>query len=467
MADGWPAAKVFDRSVCLGLDDIVFLPGAAASKASEVDVKVPFTRHVDLAMPIVGGARHRVVEESLAIALARLGSIGIIHRHQSIQSQAEMVQRVKQHEAGFILNPRTLTPRHSVADALRFRAEGACGCIPITENGKLGGKLLGIVTSRDLDVVEDRTALLGNVMTSDVVTVQQPVSLGKAQQTMETAKVSKLPVVNEDRELVALVCRSDLQRSQLHPMANRDPNRQLRVAASLCPAEDQSWQRAVALSEAGCDVFAVDSEDGVSDVTVDFMKRLKAHFPSVDVLAGRVRSVAQAKALTDAGADGLHVVVGDGAVGDEASTVYEMSRQNLPVPLVLDLEVKDETQLFKVLALSGRALCLNSLLARTREAGGDEVYRNGLWLKLRATETGQRQELPVQLGSVYDLVPHLLERVSANFKALGLKSLSEVAAELASGTLRLERQLRPSAPEAVDDHPRFLRCTTSALHSRW
>lgn len=462
MADGWPADKIFDKSVGLSLDDIVFLPGPP-TKATEVDLKVNFTRNVSLKVPIVGGPRAQV-EENLAISLALLGGIGIIHRHQSVDSQVAMVRRVKQYEAGFILNPQTLTARHTVADARRVSAEAGCSCIPITDNGRLGSKLLGIVTSRDLEMATESKTQLGSIMTRDLIFVQEPVTLGKAQEAMQTAKVAKLPVVNEDKELVALICRGDLKRSRRHPDATRDPNRQLMVSAAVSPVEDGAWDRAKALLDAGVDVLCVDADDGVGDDTVSFVKRLKAGYTNVDILVGRVSSCSQAKALLDVGIDGLLV----GPSRAAATSVYELSkfaRTGYGIPMVVDAGVQNGGQFFKVLALSGRGVCVDDLLVRTREAGGDQVFRDGLWIKLNSQPgvpfVGNRA---ADKGSVHDLVPHLLQKATADLREIGIKSLQEVGPSLTSGAIRLERRL---CAEAIEPDPVIIRCMSSELHSRW
>jgi len=229
----------------------------------EVDLRARLSRNVTLGLPLVGGPSEAVNGPAVAVALALQGGIGTIHAGQPVQSQVDMVRKVKSHESGFILNPRTMSSRSTVADAEAAKAECGFGTFPITESGRMGGKLLGLVTSRDLEACADKSALLADVMTKKVMCVTEPTTLREATGAMIEKKCGKLPIVNEDMELVALICRGDLRRSSKYPRASRDANRHLLVAAAVASGESGGLQRAEALVDAGADVLLLDTDGGV------------------------------------------------------------------------------------------------------------------------------------------------------------------------------------------------------------
>lgn len=467
--DGWPAARIFEAgSTGLSLDEVVFLPSVSSSSAVNL-TPARLTRNIPLQIPVVAGPSSDVCEESMAIALALIGGIGIIHRHNSIEDQAALVRKVKQFESGFILNPSTLGLRNTVADAMRIQEETGCSGIPITDNGKMGGRLMGLVTKRDVEGITNRMTPLSSIMTKEVVHVREPVTLREASELMAETKVAKLPVINSDRELVALICRGDIKRSVRHPLASRDANKQLLVGAALSIEDSNAWERAEALVEAGVDILCLET-DGVNEETVNFLKRLKESFAGVDVIAGNVQSARQAIALCDAGADAIRV--GD-VVGCEATSIYEVARRlrmGYGIPVMADIGVKDAGQLLKAFCLGAATVTLDALLKNCEEAPGDHIYRDGVRVKLsRSPYNGLR---PIELGlsgavvdkgSAKTFIPFILGAVSAGFKELGLKSLSDISKALESGSLRLERQ-RPT----VSDHgPKLLPVQTASVHCSW
>jgi len=508
-ADGWPAEKILGGAAIHGCSfrDIVFLPPMQVSSQEADKLHSRFSKNISLPTPIVGACGPSVTEERMAVALALAGGIGIIHRHQSIEEQAAMVKRVKEHETAFNLNPTTLGPRATVADAERVMREVGCSCVPVTDNGRMGGRLIGLITRRDLDSLLDgpnaaEDTPLNTVMIKDVVMAFEPITYRDAETMMRTKKVGKLPVVNSERELVALICRGDSKRSALHPHASRDPNAQLLVAAALSVDEEAigdglGWDRARALVDAGVDALLLETDDGVSEATLAFLKRLKATFLTTDVICGRISSVHQAEELCK-DCDGLIV----GAPADprsmapssassagiaEASVLFQVARfaRLNGVPVIADGGVYSAQDVVKAFCLGASAVAPGPLLARTSDSPGEVAYRNGVRIKLRraparASQVGAWaletvEGAVVDAGSVEDLMPYLVRCVKEGLKSLGLKSLADVHPSLASGALRLELQRALTLPAPAGrggggQPPALLqvrRLTTSSLFNRW
>jgi len=515
--DGWPADQVFSGAAAgtVSFDDIVFLPGPEGVDEAAINCATKLTKNSPaLQVPIVGGPSATVVGVDMAISLALAGGIGIIHRNQPVEAQVSMVRRVKQYQNGMILNPQTLGPNHTVADLDRIKATFGFGAIPITDNGKMGGKLIGLVTSRDVENLEDRTTNVKKVMKNvqDLVVATIPVHLrdlsrstevlqqigtGEAAKSTDveeilfTNKVGKLPVVNEDMELVALICRGDINRAREHPLAARDATRQLLCAAAVGANDQEDWFRCQALIEAGVDVICLDTDDGITDVTVDFVKRLKAEMSgNIEILAGRVSSVRQATELLDAGVDGLRI--GSFACGGsaEATTVYEISRiarYNYAVPCCAE-GVRDATQMFKALCMGASTVTMTDMLSGCGEAAGDVYYRDGMRVKLhpadevigsnyRGAGLGVMGAAPVtksvsgatvDRGLARSLLPHLARQLVKGLRDIAQASVTDAHTALFSGTLRLERQLsQPKPLVSLQQHPCPARLATSALHNRW
>lgn len=404
----------------------------------------------------------------MAIGLALIGGVGIIHRSQSIEAQASMVRKVKQYQTGFILQVSTLSPRHSVADALRVQAEQSISGIPITQDGKMGGRLVGIVTKRDLEGIEDTSSRLRDHMTTNVVSISEPVVLREAREKMQRNKVGKLPVVNDDKELVALICRGDLKREWENPQASRDANKQLLCAAALSAVEEDAWDRANALIDAGVDVLYLDTGDGVTVDTLGLIKDLMREFEGTDIIAGPVKSRKQAKDLCEVGVDGILV---GGCTGTEATDAYEIAkfaRNSFGVPVLVDGAVHNVGQMLKAFCVGASSVALGaSMLAGTEEAPGDYFYKDGIRVKVQHVPQGQGFGLAggvVNKGSVKVLVPHLVTTVQLGMQELGLKSLSEIHAGLNAGTLRLEQQL---PCEALEQPLQLQRVAVPALYNCW
>ncbi|CAE7221892.1 unnamed protein product [Symbiodinium natans] len=463
--EGWSATEAFaSGSHAWSLDDIVFLPGSGTEKVPNLSCRI--TKNMKLGRPVLSGPS-QISEEGMAMALALEGGLGIIHRHMPVATQATKVRRVKQYHSGFILNPTCVAPKTTLQKARSIQAELGCSSLPVTENGRMGGRLVGLVTKRDLEG-QQGNLLVASVMNRDVVFVQEPVTLKNACVHMQQAKVSKLPVLNKDMELVALLCRGDMKIAEQHPMASRDANRQLMVAAAVSAHESDGWERVKAMVEAGADVLSLDVDEGVDQYVVAFLKQMKDMFAGIDVIVGPVNCLRQATLLCEHGADAVRV---GNAKGAEATTIFEISRSlrsTFGVPVIADVGVRDSGQILKALLLGANAVCLDTMLERCEEACGLHIFREGVRVRMephqgdRVVASGVPMTV-VDRGSALTFLPFLFNQLRRSLQDLDIDSLGEISKALEQGKLRLEAQ-QPSFPDSWQA-PKMYPIIAGGLHS--
>jgi IMP dehydrogenase len=466
-ADGWPAERIFEGSSGgYAYDDLIFMPGHIAFGPEAIELSTKLTRNLTVNTPLVSSPIDTVTETDMAIALALHGGIGVIHCNQSIAEQEKMVGQVKRSQNGFIMDPYVLGPANTVADVDRIKAKEGFSGVPITDNGQLSGKLIGMVSSRDIDCVEDRKTKLELVMTRKLVMGYEPIALNEAHMKLQKEKKGKLPIVTDDGNLVALISLADLKKDRDYPFSSKDHNKQLMCGAAVAVNEriPDDIERARRLIGAGADVIVLDSDQGDSVYQIDFLKKLKTEFPNVDVIAGNVLSCRQAKALCDAGADaikigpGAHAVssTGDGfAVGrPQATAVYEIAkytRDNYGVPTIADGPIANPGQMTKALALGASTIMIGYLFSGTQEAPGNYYYDNGTRVKVcrgsRSMQAISREKniaplavsgAVIDKGSVKDSVPYMLQSIRNGIYEMGFKSISEVHNGLHMGQVRME-----------------------------
>ena len=370
----------------LTYDDVLLVPAFSEVLPREVSIKTQFSRNITLNVPIVSAAMDTVTESAMAIAIAREGGIGVLHKNMTIEQQAAQVRKVKRAESGMIQDPVTLTKESTVGDAQKTMREYRIGGIPIIDGS---GKLIGIVTNRDLRFEKNYERKLEDIMTSEnLVTVAKGTSLQEAEAILQQNKIEKLPVVENDGTLLGLITFRDITKLTLKPTANKDTFGRLRVAAALGVTPD-AVQRAKALVDAQVDAVVIDTAHGHTKGVVDVLQQVKKRFPTLEVVVGNIATPEAAKYLVKAGADGVKVGIGPGSICTtrvvagvgfpQFSAVLEVAAaiKGSGVPVIADGGIRYTGDIPKAIAAGADCVMLGSLLAGTKESPGETIIFEG------------------------------------------------------------------------------------------
>ncbi|MBQ7877894.1 MAG: IMP dehydrogenase [Bacteroidaceae bacterium] len=481
---------ITDKIVMDGLtyDDVLLVPAYSEVLPKDVSLKTKFSRNIDLNVPFVTAAMDTVTEAKMAIAIAREGGIGVIHKNMSIAEQAHQVAIVKRAENGMIYDPVTISVDATVQDALELMSEYHIGGIPVVDDGK---KLVGIVTNRDLRFETVMSRPVKEIMTSEkLVVTHQKTDMEQAATILRENKIEKLPVVDADGKLVGLITFKDITKAKDKPMACKDSKGRLRVAAGVGVTGD-TLERMKALVDAGVDAIVIDTAHGHSAGVIQKLKEAKKAFPQIDIVVGNVATGEAAKMLVDAGADAIKVGIGPGSICTtrvvagvgvpQLSAVYDVAQalEGTGVPLIADGGLRYSGDVVKALAAGGYCVMIGSLVAGTEESPGDTIIFNGRKFKayrgmgsLEAMENGSKDRyFQADTNDRKKLVP---EGIAARVPYKG--SLYEVIYQLVGGlrsgmgycgapdikTLNNAKFVRITNAGVLESHPHDVSITSEA-----
>ena len=457
----------------LTFDDVLLIPAYSEVLPREVSIASRFSRNVPINTPIVSAAMDTVTEADLAIAIAREGGIGVIHKNMSIAEQAAQVRKVKRAENGMIYDPITIGKDNTVGDALQLMKENHIGGIPVVTEDKT---LIGIVTNRDLRFQRDMHRPIDEVMTKDkLITTHNP-DLKHASEILLQNKIEKLPVVDEKGRLIGLLTYKDITKVQANPNACKDDKGRLRVAAGVGITHD-TMERVDALYEAGVDAIVIDTSHGHQINVPNMLKRVKAKYPNLDVVVGNIATAEAAKMLAEAGADGVKVGIGPGSICTtriiagigmpQLTAIYDVAKalKGTDIPVIADGGLRYSGDIVKALAAGADTVMAGSMFAGVEESPGETIIYNGRKFKtyrgmgsLEAMQHGSKDRYFQDMESdIKKLVP---EGIAARVPYKG--SLKEVIYQLVGG-LRAGMGYCGAKDIAALKNARFVRITHSGM----
>ncbi len=455
-------------------DDVLLIPAYSEVLPNQVNLTTKFSRNITLNVPLISAAMDTVTESQMAIAIAREGGIGVIHKNMSIEEQARQVHAVKRAENGMIYDPVTIKRGSTVQDALNMMHEYKIGGIPVVDDER---NLVGIVTNRDLRFERDLTKVIDDVMTKEnLVVTSQSTNLEEAADILQNHKIEKLPVVDKNGKLVGLVTYKDITKAKDKPNAAKDALGRLRVAAGIGVTKD-SMERARALVEAGVDALVIDTAHGHTKGVVEVLRNVKAAFPQVDVVVGNIATGEAAKYLVENGADGVKVGIGPGSICTtriiagigvpQLSAVYDVAKalEGTGVPLIADGGIRYSGDIVKALAAGAYSVMLGGMFAGVEESPGETIIFNGRKFKtyrgmgsLEAMEKGSKDRY--FQGNVSDNKKLVPEGIAARVPYKG--TLYEVAYQMLGGLRAGMGYCGAPTIEALH-HAQFVKITNAGM----
>mmetsp|Transcript_15204 Transcript_15204/g.18442 ORF Transcript_15204/g.18442 Transcript_15204/m.18442 type:complete len:522 (-) Transcript_15204:177-1742(-) len=479
--DGVSAASLFTNTAMargFTFDDIILLPGHINFDVHSTCLKSKLTKGISLSIPMVSSPMDTVTEHKMAITMALEGGIGFIHKNMSVEEQAKEVRTVKRFRSGFISNPVCMSPDNTLEDVDKMIEKKGFSGFPVTVGGDVHSKLLGIVTSRDVDFLEDRSQKLSEVMTpvDKLVVLNTGCTLEEANQKLQESKKSRLPIVDTDFNLISLVSRKDLSKNRDFPYASKNPEtEQLLVGAAIGvePVED-NWARLEALAAAGVDVVVLEGHGGADQKMIHLIQRAKSTYPKLQVIGGNAVTSSEVFKLIEAGVDAIRVGKGVGSVATgqmvkaigraQMSAVYHTAKiaRDHGVPVIADGGIKNSGCAIKALCLGASTVMMGSLLAGTEESPGSYYFQDGMRLKkyrgnfsLESLSQGNVSGgvmfaqgvsgAVVDKGTAKRFIPYQAQSIRHGLQDLGIISIEQLHESLYDGRLRFE--VRSSAAQ--------------------
>jgi IMP dehydrogenase len=472
----------------LTFDDILLIPSYSEVLPREVNVETHFSRNIKLNIPIASAAMDTVTEANMAIAMAREGGIGVIHKNMSISKQAQQVRKVKRAENGMIIDPLTITKDKKVKEALNMMKEFKIGGIPVVDENKV---LIGIVTNRDLRFEMNLDRSIEEVMTkNNLVFTSQSTDLESAANILQKYKIEKLPVVDEAGKLIGLITYKDITKAKDRPNACKDSKGQLRVAAAVGIAAD-TMQRVDELVNAGVDAIVIDTAHGHTKGVIDILKQVKSKYPNLDVVVGNIATAEAAKMLAAAGADGVKVGIGPGSICTtriiagvgvpQVSAIFDVADalKNTGIPVIADGGIRYSGDIVKAIAAGAHSIMAGSLFAGVEESPGETIIYQGRKFKayrgMGSIEAMQQGSKDRYFQDVEDDIAKLVpEGIVARVPFKG--SLEEVFYQLVGGlragmgycgskdieTLRKSKFVKITSAGINENHPHDVTITREA-----
>jgi IMP dehydrogenase len=482
---GNSSKTIFNLPYSFAYDDLIFLPDYINFNTNEIKLDSMLTRNISLKVPFVSSPMDTVTEHEMAIKMALLGGIGIIHCNNSIDEQVKHVKKVKRYNNGFINNPIIFKPDNTIQDVIDMKERLNFSGFPITKSGECNSELLGLVCNRDIDFIEDNNTLLSEIMTKTedlIVGKGSNITLKEATEIILKTKKSRLPIVDTNNNLISLVCRKDIRNNQNYPYASKNKQtKQLLVGASVSTSPGYE-KRVDELIKAGVDVIVVDSSQGNSIYQINTIKYIKDNY-NIDVIAGNVVSPNQSKKLIEAGADALRVGMGIGSICTtqevcgvgraQASAVYHVSQyaKQHEIPIIADGGISNSGHIIKALALGASTVMMGSLLAGTDESPGQYYFKDGIRLKnyrgMGSLESMSSNKCDRYLinkssikvaqgvsgevvgkGSLEKHLNYLVKGVKHGFQNLGSQNIDIIHKKINDGEIGLEIRTAPAQNEA-------------------
>lgn len=478
--DGYCVSSIFEKNnnfTGYTYDDIILMPGYIDFTMNDISLETRVTRNYSIKTPIVSSPMDTVTEYEMAIQLALQGGLGIIHANMELEKQVEMIKKVKRFNNGFINEPIIVSPKHTLSDIFDLIKETGYTGFPVTLDGTRDSKLVGMITKRDIDFVELKTQRISEFMTSldNLIFIRGEVSLDKARDIVISGKKKRIPIIDINGKLVSMVCRKDILNNTEYPLASRHPKTQQLLVAAAITTHPGYMEKVDAIIEAGVDIICIDASQGNSHFQIDVIKNIKAKYNNIDIIAGNVVTVSQARNLIEAGADALRVGMGIGSIcttqdvtgvgRPQASAVYHVAKYcsslNENIPILADGGVSSSGHIVKALALGASCVMVGSLLAGTDETPGDFSYRDGIRIKKyrgmgsidaikkrmgdRYLANGKDVKVAqgvsgevVSKGSVKRHIPYITSGIKHGLQNMGIQNVNQLHTKLYNDNIFIE-----------------------------